>query len=92
MSRIRLDVAGAALACATMPAAGHHSFAAEYDRTKPITPTGTGTNEDRVFFTKPWYITRTFTPARTGDRVMACTCTENNPNQPNLGYKHQPTP
>lgn len=56
------------------------------------TPTGIVTNEDRVFFTKPWYITRTFTPARTGDRMTAYTCTENNPNQPNLGYKHQPTP
>lgn len=59
----------------------------------------TATFDDPVFFTKPWSLTRTFTPGKPGDRVMAYTCTENNkdvehllPNQPNLGYKHQPTP
>ena len=56
----------------------------------------TATFEDPVFFTKPWSITRTFTPGKPGDRVMAYTCTENNKdvehlqkNQPNLDYKHE---
>ena len=59
----------------------------------------TATFEDPVFFTKPWSITRTFTPGKPGDRVMAYTCTENNrdvehlqKNQPNLDYKHVPEP
>jgi hypothetical protein len=61
--------------------------------------TWTATFEDPVFFTKPWSITRTFTPGKPGDRVMAYTCTENNrdvehlqKNQPNLDYKHVPEP
>lgn len=59
----------------------------------------TVTFDDPVFFTKPWSLTRTFTPGKPPDRVMAYTCTDNNkdvehllPNQPNLGYKHQPNP
>ena len=57
----------------------------------------TATFDDPVFFTRPWSITRTFTPGKPGDRVMPYTCTENNrdvehllPNQPNLDYKHEP--
>ena len=59
----------------------------------------TATFDDPVFFTRPWSITRTFTPGKAGDRVMPYTCTENNrdvehllPNQPNLDYKHVPEP
>lgn len=59
----------------------------------------TATFDDPVFFTKPWSITRTFSPGKPGDRVMPYTCTENNkdvehllPNQPNLEYKHVPEP
>ena len=59
----------------------------------------TVTFEDPVFFTKPWSITRTFSPGKAGDRVMAYTCTENNRDvehlqstQPNLNYKHVPEP
>jgi hypothetical protein len=57
----------------------------------------TVTFEDPVFFTRPWSITRTFTPGKAGDRILAYTCTDNNrdvehlqTNQPNLDYKHQP--
>ena len=57
----------------------------------------TATFDDPVFFTKPWTITRTFTPGKREDRIMAYTCTDNNkdvqhlqPNQPNLDYKHTP--
>jgi hypothetical protein len=63
------------------------------------TITWTVTFEDTVFFTKPWSITRTFSPGKAGDRVMAYTCNENNrdvdhllPNQPNLDYKHVAEP
>lgn len=63
------------------------------------TITWTATFDDPVFFTKPWSITRTFSPGKAGDRVMAYTCTENNrdvdhllPHQPNLDYKHVPEP
>lgn len=61
--------------------------------------TWTATFDDPVFFTKPWSITRTFSPGKPGDRVMPYTCTENNkdvehllPNQPNLDYKHVSEP
>ena len=59
----------------------------------------TATFEDPVFYTRPWSITRTFSPGKRGDRVMPYTCNENNkdvehllPNQPNLDYKHVPEP
>ena len=59
----------------------------------------TATFTDPVFFTKPWSITRTFTPGKSTDRILPYTCTENNrdlehlvPNQPNLDYKHVPEP
>jgi hypothetical protein len=59
----------------------------------------TATFTDPVFFTKPWSITRTFTPGKPTDRILPYTCTENNrdlehlvPNQPNLDYKHVPEP
>jgi hypothetical protein len=55
----------------------------------------TATFDDPKFFTKPWSITRTFTPAKAGDRVLSYACTDNNkdvehlrPNQPNLNYKY----
>jgi len=57
----------------------------------------TATFTDPVFFTKPWSLTRTFTPGKASDRILPYTCTENNrdlehlvPNQPNLDYKHVP--
>jgi hypothetical protein len=57
----------------------------------------TATFEDPVFFTRPWSITRTFTPGKPTDRVMPYTCTDNNkdvehlrPNQPNLDFKFVP--
>ena len=59
--------------------------------------TWTVTFDDPVFFERPWSITRTFTRGKPTDRILPYTCTENNkdiehltPNQPNLGYKHQP--
>ena len=57
----------------------------------------TATFDDPVFFTKPWSITRTFTPGKADDRIMPYTCTDNNkdidqvrPNQPNLNYTFVP--
>ena len=57
----------------------------------------TATFDDPVFFTKPWSITRTFTPGKAADRIMPYTCTDNNkdlehlqPNQPNLDYQFVP--
>jgi hypothetical protein len=57
----------------------------------------TVTFDDPEFFTRPWSITRTFTRGKPGERILTYTCTENNkdvehllPNQPNLGYKHEP--
>jgi hypothetical protein len=59
----------------------------------------TATFEDPVYFTRPWSITRVFTPGKAPNRVMPYTCTDNNkdvehlrPNQPNLNYKHTPEP
>jgi hypothetical protein len=59
--------------------------------------TWTATFEDPVFFSRPWSITRTFTPGKPTDRVMPYTCTDNNkdvehlrPNQPNLDFKFVP--
>jgi hypothetical protein len=55
------------------------------------------TFDDPKFFTRTWSITRTFTPGKPTDRIMPCTCTDNNrdveqlrPNQPNLNYKYEP--
>lgn len=41
--RLVLFLAGLALAATTLPVSAHHSFAAEFDRDKPITLTGTVT-------------------------------------------------
>jgi len=45
-SKIALLVTGAALFLPAIPALAHHSFAAEYDGTKPIKVTGTVTKFD----------------------------------------------
>jgi len=59
----------------------------------------TATFDDPKFFTRPWSITRSFTPGKPADRIMPYTCTDNNkdveqlrPNQPNLDYKYVPDP
>jgi hypothetical protein len=41
-----LLAAGAAILCAVIPALAHHSFAAEYDKDKPLKFTGTVTKFD----------------------------------------------
>src|SRR5262245_55684817 len=41
--KVALVAAGLALICVTVPAWAHHSFAAEFDRSKPVTLTGTVT-------------------------------------------------
>ena len=41
--RLVLFLAGLAVAATTLPVSAHHSFAAEFDRDKPITLTGTVT-------------------------------------------------
>jgi len=41
--RLVLFLAGLAIAVTTLPVSAHHSFAAEFDRDKPITLTGTVT-------------------------------------------------
>ncbi len=46
ISKGLLAAAGLALLLATAPASAHHSFAAEYDRDKPIKLTGTVTKFD----------------------------------------------
>lgn len=46
ISKGLLFAAGLALLLATAPASAHHSFAAEYDRDKPIKLTGTVTKFD----------------------------------------------
>ena len=40
-SRLNILIAAAGLLLAAFPAAAHHSFAAEYDRNKPVKLTGT---------------------------------------------------
>ena len=54
MRYLRLLFCAAALAAASMPAAAHHSFAAEYDAAKPIKLTGKVTKVEwynpHVFF------------------------------------------
>jgi len=50
MNRVIMLVAAAVACLAAVPAAAHHSFAAEYDRDRPITLTGTVT---KVEWTNP---------------------------------------
>jgi hypothetical protein len=49
-ARLGVWLAGVALVASAMPLAAHHSFAAEYDATKPVTLKGTVT---RVEWTNP---------------------------------------
>jgi len=41
MTRARMTCAAACALLTALPAAAHHSFATEYDRTKPVSVTGT---------------------------------------------------
>ena len=57
----------------------------------------TVTFDDPKFFTKPWSLTRIFSPGAPNDRMLPYTCTDNNKdvehlesNQPNLNYKYEP--
>ena len=45
---LRIAAAGLVLLAAGMPAAAHHSFAAEFDGSKPVTLTGTVTKMDWI--------------------------------------------
>ena len=46
--RLRIAAAGLVLLAAGMPALAHHSFAAEFDGSKPVTLTGTVTKMDWI--------------------------------------------